>query len=94
MSPASKSLYGLKQAPRQWYAKIDEFFHVNYLGHAVATRPTTVCMSAVDPASGNLLIIALYVDDLLIACSDEVTLADTKRELSNRFKMKYLGAVP
>jgi hypothetical protein len=40
---------------------------------------------------GHILVIALYVDDLLIACSDNSILADTKRELSARFKMKDLG---
>ena len=40
---------------------------------------------------GQILIIALYVDDLLIACSDLSILNNAKRELSNRFKMKDLG---
>ena len=82
-----KSLYGLKQAPRQWYAKIDDFF-VNYLG--MSRNAADDCVY-VRRQGGQLLIIALYVDDLLIACSDEVTLAETKRELSSRFKMKDLG---
>ena len=40
---------------------------------------------------GHVLIIALYVDDLLIACDDMEVLSETKRELSSRFKMKDLG---
>jgi len=37
------------------------------------------------------MIIALYVDDLLIACSDETVLTKTKSGLSRRFKMKDLS---
>ena len=40
---------------------------------------------------GQILIIALYVDDLLIACSDKAVLVQTKAQLCNGFKMKDLG---
>ena len=82
-----KAIYGLKQAPRQWYAKIDEFF-VHTLG--MDRNPADDCVY-VRRQGGNILIIALYVDDLLIACSELTVLKDTKRELSSRFKMKDLG---
>jgi len=82
-----KSIYGLKQAPRQWYAKIDDFF-TKSLG--MERSPADDCVY-VRCKGGQVLVIALYVDDLLIACSDQETLDSTKRELSNRFKMKDLG---
>ena len=82
-----KSIYGLKQSPRQWYAKIDEFLCTTLnMQHNDADD----CLY-VRKTSSSILLIALYVDDLLIACSDESTLLDTKRELSQRFEMKDLG---
>lgn len=39
----------------------------------------------------NLFFIALYVDDLLISCSDMKTLENTKQKLSKKFRMKDLG---
>ena len=59
-----KSLYGLKQAPRSWYAKMDAF---------LLSQKLQRCKS--DPNfyihkyDGNLLIIVLYVDYLLITGS-------------------------
>lgn len=82
-----KSIYGLKQSPRAWYGKIDDFF-VKHLG--MERNPADDCIY-VRRKGGHILIIALYVDDLLIACSDESILSETKRELSARFKMKDLG---
>jgi Reverse transcriptase (RNA-dependent DNA polymerase) len=40
---------------------------------------------------GAILFIALYVDDLLIACGDIAYLAEIKAALSQRFEMKDLG---
>ena len=82
-----KAIYGLKQAPRQWYAKIDDFF-VQTLG--MERNPADDCVY-VRRKGGHILIIALYVDDLLIACSNKALLAETKAQLSSRFKMKDLG---
>ena len=82
-----KAIYGLKQAPRQWYAKIDDFFLRN-LG--MERNPADDCVY-VRRKGGHILIIALYVDDLLIACSDRSVLMETKEQLSKGFKMKDLG---
>ena len=82
-----KAIYGLKQSPRQWYAKIDDFF-VRVLG--MERNPADDCVY-VRRKGGHILIIAIYVDDLLIACSDKSILTNTKAELSSRFKMKDLG---
>ena len=82
-----KAIYGLKQAPRQWYAKIDEFF-IQTLG--MQRNPADDCIY-VRQKGGHILIIALYVDDLLIACSEKTVLSETKAELCKMFKMKDLG---
>ena len=82
-----KSICGLKQSPRQWYAKIDELLcSALNMQHNDADD----CLY-VRKTGKSILLIALYVDDLLIACSDESTLLDTKRQLSQRFEMKDLG---
>ncbi len=82
-----KSLYGLKQAPRQWYAKIHAYL-VDYLKFVGSTNDP--CLYTRKSSSG-ILIIALYVDDLLIIgnCKSEIT--TLKGELSKRFEMKDLG---
>ena len=41
--------------------------------------------------AGQIVLIALYVDDVLIACSNASMLAETKRQLKSHFKMKDLG---
>ena len=82
-----KSIYGLKQSPRQWYAKIDEFF-IQDLG--MERNPADECVY-VRRKGGQILIIALYVDDILIACSSKSILDDMKQQLTARFKMKDLG---
>ena len=82
-----KSMYGLKQSPRQWYARVDDFF-VDTLG--MERNPSDECVY-MRRQGGNILIIALYVDDLLIACNEMSVIVETKLELSSRFKMKDLG---
>ncbi len=82
-----KSLYGLKQSPRQWYAKMHEFL-VNEL--QFVSSPNDPCLYTQHKDS-NILIIALYVDDLLIAGNSKSDIETIKKELSNKFEMKDLG---
>ena len=64
-----KSLYGLKQAPKQWHAKFDEVmlsngFKINECDKCVYVKQTQNCFE----------ILCLYVDDMLITCSDGETI--------------------
>ena len=43
--------------------------------------------------ASNVLVIALYVDDLLISGNSKSDIAIIKKELSSRFEMKNLGLV-
>ena len=81
-----KALYGLKQAPRQWYAKIDAL--LKQLGFVNSTSDNCLYIRRTNK---HLTIIALYVDDLLIACSCKRELAVLKGELGKQFEMSDLG---
>lgn len=82
-----KSLYGLKQAPRQWYAKIHEYF-VNCLGFSTSLNDPCLYIRH---SSSYMILVALYVDDLLIVGNSKQHISNLKGELSKRFEMKDLG---
>ncbi|KAL9266778.1 Retrovirus-related Pol polyprotein from transposon TNT 1-94-like protein, partial [Drosera capensis] len=83
----TKSLYGLKQAPRQWYLKLDNF--MSRSGYK---------KSDLDPCcywrhfGSSYIILLLYVDDMLVAGSDMDEINRLKKQLSEEFEMKDLGA--
>jgi hypothetical protein len=83
-----RSIYGLKQSGRSWYRKIDNFFDNLGLQRTHADNCVyRLCKNEV------VVIVAVYVDDLLILTNDLATLGGFKKELSNRFEMKDLGEV-
>ena len=73
-----KSLYGLKQAPRQWYAKI----HTYLLSLSLKSSRNDPCLYVRHKGS-SLTVVALYVDDLLIAGSDRSEIDQLKGELKS-----------
>ena len=81
-----KGLYGLKQASRQWYNKIrTEFeklgFKRCHSDHGIFYRS----------ANGIRIIIAIYVDDLLLFSDSLKAIKNVKFELNKRFEMTDLG---
>jgi Reverse transcriptase (RNA-dependent DNA polymerase) len=82
-----KSVYGLMQAPRQWHAKIDGFL-VGVLGFS---RIVSDECFYVRIQGGIIASIALYVDDLLMACNNIGILNEIKEGLSREFEMKDMG---
>ena len=82
-----KSIYGLKQAPRQWYAKVHSFL-VEKLGFKSSRNDP--CLYILH-SSSEFIMIALYVDDLLIAGSNKASVVRIKGEFKDRFKMKDMG---
>ena len=80
-----KGIYGLKQSPRQWNKLLNEFLEQKGFKR-----------SKVDPCiylkgTKDVIMIALYVDDLIIASTSSKLMAQTKLDLNKRFEMKDLG---
>ena len=82
-----KSLYGLKQAPRQWYLKFDNFMMRN--GYTRSAMDHCCYFKRFD---SSYIILLLYVDDMLIAGSNMREINKLKRQMSEEFEMKDMGA--
>ena len=78
VSRLEKSLYGLKQSPSYWYEKINHFF--TNLGFKCYEYDHNIYVLHVD---GDTLIVALYVDDLLISGNN----VDLIMNLRNNFQI-------
>lgn len=79
-----KGLYGLKQAPRAWNKKL----------HDVLTE-MKFKRSDNEPCVyiRKMIIIAVYVDDILIFYNNEKEKDSVKNELKRKFEMKDLGKI-
>ncbi len=75
-----KALYGLKQSPRLWHKKIDDYL-IRTLQFATTTGDPCMYLRR---RPDSILIIALYVNDLLIAGNDMSAMSWIKGELSKR----------
>jgi len=78
-----KSLYGLKQSGRNWNKMLHEYpseneFVQNPADHCVYTRKT----------ENEKVIVIIWVDDLVIAASDEEALKVVKEMLTAKSQMK------
>lgn len=82
----SKALYGLKQAPRAWNDKLNQIL-----------RELKFIRCSKEPSlyqrkrNEDLLIVAVYVDDLLVTGSDLEMIIEFKKEMSAKFEMSDLG---
>lgn len=77
-----KSLYGLKQAPRAWNIML-----VKFLSEFGLTQLSSdVCVF-----TNKQLIVAIYVDDIIIAGKNLKEIIEFKTKISKRFKTKDLG---
>ena len=81
-----KSLYDLKQAHKQWYEKFDNALLKNgFVSVEVDKCVYTKCTKK------ECVIIALYVDDMLIFGTSLGVIHSTKRFLPSQFDMKDMG---
>ncbi|KIJ41161.1 hypothetical protein M422DRAFT_172542 [Sphaerobolus stellatus SS14] len=81
-----KGLYGLKQASREWYKKLcTEFESMGFRrcnsNHAVFIKDD----------NGIRVVVAVYVDDLLIFSSSIEAVKKVKKDLKGKFEMTDLG---
>lgn len=82
----SKALYGLKQAPRAWNDKLNQI--LRELKFTRCSKEASVYQSRLGE---HLLIVAVYVDDLLVTGSDLSMITRFKEEMEAKFEMSYLG---
>ena len=81
-----RSLYGLKQASRVWNIQLHEF--LIKIGFRRFNADT--CLYVNDDLN---IVIAIWVDDILIAGKSAVNIAKVKRQLAGEFSMKDLSPI-
>jgi hypothetical protein len=82
----NKTLYGLKQSGRVWNKTITGYLKEIGL-QAIPADPSVFINNT------SSIIVALYVDDLLLFAREEEELLKVKRALMDRFDIKDLGEV-
>ena len=80
-----QSLYGLKQSPRCWNSTLDT--HLKSMGYVPSTNDPCIYTSS----EGELSIIGVYVDDLVIAAESSERIKQVKEALARKFDVKDLG---
>ncbi|CAI1531240.1 hypothetical protein SEUBUCD650_0K00410 [Saccharomyces eubayanus] len=81
-----KALYGLKQSPKEWNDHLRRY--LNSIGLKDNTYTPGLYQS-----KDKKLMIAVYVDDCVIAASDEQRLDDFISNLENTFELKITGTL-
>ena len=82
----NKALYGLRQAPRAWNEKLNKVLgDLNFI--KCAKEPALYRRQDKE----HLLLVAVYVDDLLVTGTSLEMVIDFKRGMSARFEMSDLG---
>ena len=81
-----KALYGLKQVPRAWNYKLNNIL-VSLRFERCVKEPSVYRR----PVDGDLLIVAVYVDDLFVTGTNLKVIEDFKLEMAMKFEMSDLG---
>jgi len=80
-----KALYGLKKAPRAWNSCIDKYFQDNF------TKCPHEHALDIKVKGGDVLIMCLYMDDLIIIGSNLSMFEEFKEAMINKFEMTDIG---
>ena len=80
-----RSLYGLKQSPRCWNVVLDE--HLKNIGFAQHKEDPCLYTAT----GGETVIVAVYVDDILIATETKNKMNHVKEMIAQRFNVRDLG---
>ena len=81
----NKSLYGLKQAPRCWNTALDS--QLKKMGFIQSMSDPCLYTTS----EGELFIIAVYVDDIILAGKEASKMNEVKQALSTKFEIKDMG---
>ncbi|KAL1225767.1 Retrovirus-related Pol polyprotein from transposon TNT 1-94 [Cardamine amara subsp. amara] len=81
-----KALYGLRQAPRAWNLKLDQV--LKEMNFKKCLREPAVYRKN---QANELLIVAIYVDDLFVTGTSLKVIKQFKEDMSKKFEMSGLG---
>ncbi|GAB6025573.1 hypothetical protein CHUAL_014034 [Chamberlinius hualienensis] len=81
-----KALYGLRQAGHQWYMRLDQ--ELSAMGFK--SLKTDPCLYVLKKGK-TLVLLAIYVDDILLAANDTAELENVKTMLKTSFKISDFG---
>ncbi len=79
-----KALYGLRQSPHKWHKMIAKV--LKKMG--LQPNPTDECVFSMRNEKGQVVIVALYVDDLIITGDWSEKVAEVEATLLRKFKMR------
>ena len=83
-----KAIYGLKQSPRLW----NQNLHQTMINNSFSQSKHDPCLYS--KGSGrNLIHVAIYVDDLIIAGASAQVISQFKTSIAASYNMKDLGAL-
>ena len=83
----NRSIYGLKQSPRCWNQALDS--RLKELGFKQTAGDP--CLYTRINSGGEMFLVAVYVDDIILGGRNESEMNTVKKELGHRFEMKDLG---
>lgn len=81
-----KSIYGLKQSPRCWNVALDT--HLKEMGFTQSNNDPCIYHKN---TGGDMLLMGVYVDDIILAGKKESDLEQVKTALGKKFDIKDLG---
>jgi hypothetical protein len=81
-----KTLYGLRQAPQTWNAKLDST--LKGMGFRQSSHEAAIYRRG---NGGNILLVGVYVDDMVITGIKDAEVATFKEEMKATFQMSDLG---
>ncbi|KXJ62395.1 hypothetical protein RP20_CCG013186 [Aedes albopictus] len=84
-----RSLYGLKPAAKVWHDTIDKV--LVEMGFVQAQADP--CLYTKTSLGGDQIFLLIYVDDMVLASSNEAEINKIEQELQKRIKLSSLGAV-
>lgn len=82
-----KSLYGLRQSPRCWNSTLDT--KLKQMGFQ--QTPSDPCIYVNVTSTKEPLILAVYVDDIILAGKNDEQISQVKEKLAQCFEVKDLG---
>ena len=86
----NKTLYGLKQSPREWNETLDNFLRLELKMTRLKTEQCIYVRFNEDRS--EYIILAVYVDDLVIAGTTQEAIMKFKQQITAKFECKDLGS--